>query len=81
MPNRKRTAVADSEWIVTIKLVQGPDNVTIGDPIELHFADSWVKEHPPNVDWCIGRRMEEAIPAIRKLAAKAKRAAKKKVNA
>lgn len=81
MAERKRTAVPDSEWVVTIQLTQGPDNHDVGDPIVMHFADSWVKQYPPNVDWCIGRRMEEAIPAIRKLAAKAKRAVKKKERA
>jgi len=73
---RTRTAVADAEWVITCQLTQGEDNHTVGPPIEMHFADSYLAKNVGDVDYLIGRRLEEAIPALKKAAAKAKKAKK-----
>ena len=76
MPKRTRTAVPDSEWEITCQLTQGDDNHRVGDPIVMHFADSYLAKNVGDTDYLIGRRLEEAIPALKKLAAKAKRKVK-----
>ena len=81
MATRKRTAIPNSEWEVTIQLRAGDDNACIGDPIVMHFADSYAKECPENIDWLIGRRIEEAVPRLRKLAPKGKRVKREKQGA
>jgi hypothetical protein len=76
MAKRTRTAIPDSEWVITCQLTQGEDNHPVGPPIEMHFADSYVAKNVGDVDYLIGRRLEEAIPALKKAAAKAKKAKK-----
>lgn len=76
MPKRTRTAIPDSQWVITCQLQQGDDDHNVGPPIEMHFADSYVAKCPANVDYLIGKRLEEAIPSLKKAAAKAKKARK-----
>ena len=74
MPKRTRTAIPDSEWVITAQLVQG-DSQKIGPPIEMHFADSYVCKAAAvgNMEFLISRRLEEAIPALKRDAAKKKK--------
>jgi hypothetical protein len=76
VPKRTRTAIPDSQWCITAQLQQGDDNHNVGEPITLMFADSYLAKNVGDVDYLIGRRLEEMIPKIKKLAAKAKRKVK-----
>lgn len=73
---RFRTAIPDSEWVITAQLTQGEDNHAVGPPIEMHYSDSYLAQNIATTEFLIGRRLEEAIPGLKKLAAKAKRKAK-----
>jgi hypothetical protein len=72
---KKRIAIPDAEWEVTCTLRAGPENVVVGEPIVMHFADSYLSNvaGPVNLDWCIGKRLDEASKRLKKLAPKVKR--------
>ena len=77
MAKRKfRTAIPDSEWVITAQLTQGADNHAVGPLIEMHYADSFMAKSVGDMDYLIQRRLDEAIPALKKLSAKAKRKVK-----
>lgn len=72
---KKRIAIPRAEWVITAQLIAGDENVAVGDPIVMHFADSYLSEHggPANLDWCIGQRLDEASRRLKRFAPKAKR--------